>query len=375
MIAERERLITGCSVAPGKASLYQLPERWIIHGRSGRGSSSTPKLISAEDKARRNTGRVISRYWQAVGWLWMRSKPEVVDLGKGRKLRHRQGFLTLTLPGVASEDHKAIKAKVLDPFFTYCRNVLGLRDYVWTAELQERGEIHFHAIVNQFLPKDKIRSAWLSACDRSGIISSSGGGSRPATEIEECKDWNGSRIYAGKYLSKALRSGEIVGRVWSGSHSVTGIGSVSTNEVDQAFDVPGALVEIKRAKAQWRQHDHGISTARFDVGAITRRRSPILHRLFKRHLHDIDTNTADHALPQFRSITSPPRSDQQAVPRASGQDQCSTGRVQVDRSFPIHQYGVDLTGHATGKIVRRSPSGSCSTSTDPPPDLWSQCLQ
>lgn len=350
-----------------------MPERWIIHGRSSRGSSGAPKLISAEDKARRNTGRVISRYWQAVGWLWMRSSSEVIDLGKGRKLKHRQGFLTLTLPGVATEDHKAVKAKVLDPFFTYCRNVLGLRDYVWTAELQERGEIHFHAIVNQFLPKDKIRAAWLSACDRSGIVSSSGGGSRPATEIEECKDWNGSRIYAGKYLSKALRSGDIVGRVWSGSHSVTGIGSVSTNEVDQAFDVPGALREIAKAQAKWRQHDHGISTARYDVGAITRRRSPILHRLFKRHLHNIDTNPEDHALPQYRTVTTAPGSVSSPITHAPSAYVNTAGRVNVDRAFPQHTAGVDLSRVATGPRLHRNPSPLLVKGRSEPPDLWSQC--
>lgn len=325
-----------------------MPERWIIHGRSGRGSSGVPKLISEEEKAKRNTGRVISRYWQAVGWLWMRTKPEIVDLGNGRKLKHRQGFLTLTLPGVATDDHKAIKAKVLDPFFTYCRNVLGLRDYVWTAELQDRGEIHFHALVNQFLPKDKVRRAWLNACDKSGIVSSSGGGSRPATEIEECRSWKGSRIYAGKYLAKALRNGDIVGRVWSGSHSVTGIGSISTNEVDQAFDVPQCLAEIKRAAPKWRQHDHGISTARYDVGSITRRRSPVLYRLFKRHLHNIDNNTEGHALPQYRSYTGPLGSDQPSPTGAACEGVNSAGRFNVDRAFPALRSGVDLDRASAG---------------------------
>lgn len=371
MIAERERWISGCSVAPGKAALYQLPERWVIHGRSSRGSSGVPKLISVEEKVRRNTGRVISRYWQAVGWLWMRSTPEVVDLGKGRKLRHRQGFLTLTLPGVATEDHKAIKAKVLDPFFTYCRNVLGLRDYVWTAELQDRGEIHFHAIVNQFLPKDKVRSAWLGACDRSGIVSSSGRGSRPATEIEECKDWNGSRIYAGKYLAKALRSGDIVGRVWSGSHSVTGIGSISTTEVDQAFDVPGILSEIKRAQAQWRQHDHGISTARYDVGAITRRRSPLLYRLFKRHLHNIDTQPQADALPQFRSDTAPRPSGGQPINVPSRSHVDPARGSQVGRAFPISSSGMALDSATPRPGTARRAVHTAVRVLSNPPDLWS----
>lgn len=343
-LREADRWINGVSFSPGRACTYSIPERWVIHGRTTGKRSEVPKVISAEERERRNTGRVISRYWQAVGWLWIRSRREVIDLGNGRKLRHRQGFLTLTLPGVATGDHMAIKAKILDPFWTYCRNVLGLRDYVWTAELQERGEIHFHAIVNQFLPKDKVRAAWLRMCDASGIIQRSGGGSRPATEIEECRDWNGSRIYAGKYLAKALRSGDIVGRVWSGSHSVTGIPSISTNEAEQAFDAPAALREVAQARPVWRQHDHGISTCRYDVARITRRSSPVLYRLFRQHLHNVDNPSTANDLPRHYANVRAHGSDQPSPHVASNVDRNSTGRVQVDRTFPKHQRGVAIGG-------------------------------
>lgn len=365
-----DRFIHGCSVSPGKVACYTIPEHWLIHGRPGRRDRDTPKVITPEERARRNTGRVISRYWQAVGWLWLRTRAEVIDLGNGRRLRHRQGFLTLTLPGVATADHKAVKAKILDPFFTYCRNVLGLRDYVWTAELQDRGEIHFHAIVNQFLPKAKVRAAWLRHCDASGIIARSGEGSRPATEIEECRDWNGSRVYAGKYLSKALRSGDIVGRVWSGSHSVTGIGSLSTNECDQAFDVPGALLEIKRAGAQWRQHDHGISTARYDVAHITRRRSPILHRLFKDHLNRVDNPTADHANAHTPTYRNAPGTDPAPAATAQTSDQRSTCGAPVDRAFSQGPGRARYHGAPTGTRMAGKGSLRVAVKAPPLPDLW-----
>ncbi|MCA9404340.1 MAG: hypothetical protein KC897_11200, partial [Candidatus Omnitrophica bacterium] len=68
----------------------------------------------------------------------------MVRAPSGRMVKFRQGFVTLTVPGTSTADHKAFKRAVLDPFLTYCRNRLALRDYVWTAELQKRGEIHFH---------------------------------------------------------------------------------------------------------------------------------------------------------------------------------------------------------------------------------------
>lgn len=348
MITERQRYVRGVSLSPGKACCYSIPERWIINGRPTGTKREDRPQPSAEEKAAANRRRVISRYWQAVGWLWMRSRQQWIDLPGGRRLRHRQGLLTLTLPGVATADHKAVKARILDPFFTYCRNVLGLRDYVWVAELQERGEIHFHAIVNQFLPKDKVRAAWLRACDASGIISSSGGGSRPATEIEECRSYSGSRSYAGKYMFKALKCGEIIGRVWSGSHSVCKLGSVSTNEVDQAFDAPAALVEVSARAKEWRQYDHGISIARFDLARVTYRHAPVLYRLFRAHIRAFDQPPPSNDHDQQRTDQHAQGHDRTRSISASIPDQRSASGRQVDRRLQAMGRRVQCAGAIAG---------------------------
>lgn len=231
---------------------------------------------------------MIGRYWQGVGWLWIRSRNVKVKYGEGKSMKFRQGFLTLTLPGVATADHKAIKNKVLDPFFTYCRNRMGLKDYVWTAELQERGEIHFHAIVNTFMDKQRVRDAWIRACVNSGIVDMTTKGNRPATEIEKCKSYNGSKAYAAKYLGKALKSGTISGRLWSGSRSVTGPRSISTNEIEADYDLHKAISELNNNGHKWESLDHEVRVTRLQTQAITKRNYPYVWRLLMAQLRDYD---------------------------------------------------------------------------------------
>lgn len=283
-----DRSVQGMSFSPSRACLYRVPEHWVIHGRTtktkGSGITSTPP----EEKARAARARVIGRYWTAIGYLWLRTRKSKVALSNNRVINFRQGFLTLTIPGVATADHKAIKRKVLDPFFTYARNVLGLRDYVWTAEIQpSTGEIHFHCLINQFLDKGKIRRAWNDACERSGVITMSKG-NKPSTEIEAVKSYNGSKAYAAKYLGKALKSGEIVGRLWSGSHSVTGFGSITTNEAEDTATMEKISAELKENGHQWISFDRDVHMTRIETIRVTRKRYPTLHRLLNLQIRTYD---------------------------------------------------------------------------------------
>lgn len=203
-------------------------------------------------------------------------------------MKFRQGFLTLTIPGVTTADHKQVKRLILDKFFTYCRNRLGLTDYVWTAELQKRGEIHFHCIVNTFMDKSKIRKAWIRSCQNSGIVIMSKDSVFPSTEIEKCKSYNGSKVYAAKYLSKALRSGLINGRIWGGSHGVTGPKGVSTNEIDNEFSIDKVLAELAANDHTWHTFDHEVRISKVDTHKVTKRKYPIVWRMLMNQLHDYD---------------------------------------------------------------------------------------
>lgn len=323
-----ERSVQGLSFSPSRACLYRIPEHWIIHGHSNKARGTRIQQASPEEKARAARARVIGRYWTAIGYLWLRTRKRKVELSAGRIVNFRQGFMTLTLPGVATADHKAIKRKVLDPFFTYSRNVLGLRDYVWTAELQKRGEIHFHVLVNQFLDKGRIRKAWNDACARSGIVDMSQGSDKPSTEIEAVKSYHGSKAYAAKYLGKALKSGAIIGRIWSGSHSVTGFGSITTNEVEDTPTMEAITAELKANAHQWVTLDREVHITRLETTRITRRRYPTLHRLLNRQIYTYDAARAE-AILAARSVD-----NRSAV--------TTSGRVAQDPAVAHKAGGVDL---------------------------------
>lgn len=93
------------------------------------------------------------------------------NLPGSKEFKYKLGFLTLTLPalqGTITDDY--IKRSVLNHFLTDCRRYLGLRNYVWKAEAQENGNIHFHITTDCFLPHDVTRKFWNTALKKTGLI-------------------------------------------------------------------------------------------------------------------------------------------------------------------------------------------------------------
>ena len=85
--------------------------------------------------------------------------------------KYKVGFLTLTLPstqGTITDDE--IKSKCLNHFLTDCRRYLGLKSYVWKAEVQENGNIHFHITTDTFLPIEHTRKFWNKAINKFGFV-------------------------------------------------------------------------------------------------------------------------------------------------------------------------------------------------------------
>ena len=290
-MSDQYRYIDAFSLNPSRACSYKIPESWVLYGRSGGGAGSGIEVLTELEKQRKLQARMMARYWSAVGYLWFRTRKLRSTTKEGKRINHRQSFLTLTVPGQAIGDHKALKNQCLDKFWTWCRNVHGLEHYVWTAELQKRGEIHFHAILNSTLPYEDLNRAWNRICDHSGIIEMSKGSLKSSSRIEICRSARGSKAYAAKYLSKSMRSGGIGGRVWSGSHSVTGLGSISTNAADMDYDYERVAKELQNRGHTWIDLDHGVSTTQLDSFAIDRKTYPYIHRLFKRYLYENDRPT------------------------------------------------------------------------------------
>lgn len=88
-----------------------------------------------------------------------------------KKYEQEITFITLTLCATQKHTDYHIKRYMLSPFLDYLLGDEGVSVYVWRAEPQENGNIHFHILANRNICWRKIRSKWNSLLRKEGYIS------------------------------------------------------------------------------------------------------------------------------------------------------------------------------------------------------------
>jgi len=69
-------------------------------------------------------------------------------------------FITLTLAASQIHTHQVIKKELLNQFLIEAKKKWGLTNYVWRAEKQKNGNIHFHILSDKFIPWSELRQTW-----------------------------------------------------------------------------------------------------------------------------------------------------------------------------------------------------------------------
>jgi hypothetical protein len=160
----------------------------------------SPAGFIARDAAKR-IRHIITDWTQAVncGSSW--SKREGVEHGI------YFSFCTLTLPVKQMHDDKVLKQDLLNPFIKALQRDHGVTNYLWRAEPQRNGNIHFHLFLDRFIEFDLIAKYWDYHLEFLGYITAyyeqSGSLFPPATQIVKVPKDGQLREYIAKYLSKA----------------------------------------------------------------------------------------------------------------------------------------------------------------------------
>ncbi len=79
-------------------------------------------------------------------------------------------FITLTLPSTQAHSDKEIKAKCLNTFLNTLRRKHKSELYIWKAEKQENGNIHFHIICDKYIHWTTIRTDWNRIVNKLGYV-------------------------------------------------------------------------------------------------------------------------------------------------------------------------------------------------------------
>lgn len=254
------------SVRPNKLSLYfqycQLGGRTKQAWQRDIESWHYPK--SEEEISK----KAATRLRNALSWLLYCSKSKQVYNKKLKSyFRFRINFITLTLSSKQVHSDIVIKNTLLHPFLDIIRKKFRVNNYIWRAEKQKNGNIHFHIICDKYIDYSDLRKIWNVCQERLFYISnfrkrnidiykeagllvsnnknqiySSFRSKNPDTEkLLKMYNPNSSDIhsitkvknvfkYVCKYMSKEGKYGKIEGDIWGLSRSLSQMKS-ATSEV------------------------------------------------------------------------------------------------------------------------------------------------
>lgn len=140
--------------------------------------------------------------------------------------RHQFSFITLTL----AENDRMLSAReaydtLLVHFLQWLRRTMGVHTYIWKAELQERGQIHYHITCPNFLHMRKIQFKWNDLQRRAGLLESfklkHGHDNPPSTQIKTARSVDDMAAYLEKEICKSMQNQEALdGKVWDCSQNL-----------------------------------------------------------------------------------------------------------------------------------------------------------
>lgn len=201
-------------------------------------------------------------------------------------MMHRLSFITLTVSQKKNISAKQAYPILLKPFLRWMRETKGVKMYVWKAELQRRGQIHYHITFPDFIHYEEINKKWNELQREAGTLNDyvkeHGHYKAPSTDIHKvqnerdmaayiCKELaktvNAKRLRAMHMIDSLIQAGEIPkeqrakfldeytgqemttdGKIWGCSENLLGAQYFSVPLRSDMLDVINSLVEAKEAR-------------------------------------------------------------------------------------------------------------------------------
>lgn len=161
-------------------------------------------------------------------------------------------FLTLTLCALQRHSDQQIKRDVLKPFMRILREKFNCINYVWKAESQQTGSIHFHVIIDQFIDKEEIQRIW-NCCQQKLFYvdrfeAKCGHNHPPSTHVEVIDSLEIAEKYIEKYICKEDKYRRIEGAIWKASKSINSLKFFEIVEDSQINESINKAIDNKDCK-------------------------------------------------------------------------------------------------------------------------------
>jgi hypothetical protein len=212
--------VPAMTVNPYASSVYS----YRLHEYSANRYNSA----SLNNLSNNSTNGVVSRIARSkihkcIGWLDVISRNKrVYNEGTGSSWKWKIGLVTLTLSNKQNHSDQFIKRNMLNSFLVMAKEKWGLEHYVWRAEAQKNGNIHFHIVTGVWIPHRELRDTWNSIQSRYGYINVEKYGNNPnSTDVHSLRKVRNISAYLAKYVSKDGSAGRAIdGRIWGCSRKL-----------------------------------------------------------------------------------------------------------------------------------------------------------
>ena len=283
---------------------FMIPTQFIDNKHHGKISKAAARKIS-----------------RAVDYLtYLVPKRSYYHPGHNRTGNYILNFITLTLSSEQIHTDNEIKSEILQPFLDELRKKWKVISYVWRAEKQKNGSIHFHLITDRFVWWNDLRNMWNFYQQKLGYITRyrdnqmlwhrSGFRFRPELapkwsrdrQLKAYKDgirhdWNSPnstdvhglktifdvRSYLRKYITKSEDIQDIQGRIWGCSYNLTNLKGARTFAHGVICDELDKLVGTKGVKLYKSTY---FTVIYFDVKLLSILHLVLLCTLFNEYIRD-----------------------------------------------------------------------------------------
>jgi len=159
-----------------------------------------PKSNKSEGEVSAKAAKRIAKY---VELLYAAAKRKRIYSKVTKKwYYYKIGFLTLTLQSKQIHSDNEIHEKIFKPFIRFIKSKHPEFLYIYKAETQANGNIHYHLTTNSFIHYMDLRNAWNHYSDMLGYVRNSGIISPNSTDIKAVRSEKDLAVYLSKYLSK-----------------------------------------------------------------------------------------------------------------------------------------------------------------------------
>jgi hypothetical protein len=157
--------------------------------------------------ARKRMAKAVTLMSQIVKPVWM------INPVNNRPTPHRFSFVTLTVASGQLLTAREGYDLLLQHFLQWLRRTKNVELYVWKAEFQKRGQLHYHLVFPDWIHYAEIRAKWNELQKKAGLLDEYAkkyGHFNPnSTDIHETKGVHNMKAYIMKEMGKSANANKL----------------------------------------------------------------------------------------------------------------------------------------------------------------------